>query len=98
MASRQVAMECLDALRQIGRNGDFAYASTLERVAAALEPRGRLKVPPAGTFMLLAARGAAPRPSRCSQQTQYTQNSTACGSFDVGLEIGHSPGHGLCPN
>ena len=72
--------------------------ATTGSVAAALEPRVELQVPPAGPFMLLAARGAAPRPSRCSQQTQYPQNSTACGSFDVGLEIGHSPGHGLCPN
>ena len=67
-------------------------------VAAALEPRVELQVPPAGPFMLLAARGAAPRPSRCSQRIGGTQNSTVRGSFDVGFEMGRSPGHGLCPN
>ena len=61
--------------------------ATTGSVAAALEQRVELQVPPAGTFMLLAARGAAPRPSRCSQQTQGTENSTVRGSFDVGFEI-----------
>ena len=72
--------------------------ATTGSVTAALEQRVELQVPPAGHFMLLAHAARAQCPSRCSQQTQYTQNSTACGSFDVGLEIGHSPGHGLCPN
>ena len=72
--------------------------ATTSSVAAALEPRVELQVPPAGPFMLLAARGAAPRPSRCSQQSEGTENSTVRGPFDVGFEIGHSPGHGLCPN
>ena len=72
--------------------------ATTGSVAAALEPRVELQVPPAGPFMLLAARGAAPRPSRCSQQSEGAENSTARGSFDIGFEIGHSPGHGLCPN
>ena len=56
-------------------------------VAAALEQRVELQVTPAGLFMLLAARGAAQCPIRCSQQTQGTENSTARGSFDVGFEI-----------
>ena len=72
--------------------------ATTSSVAAALEQRVELQVPPAGHFMLLAHAAHAQCPSRCSQQTQGTQNSTARGSFDVGLEIGHSPGHGLCPN
>ena len=72
--------------------------ATTSSVAAALEQRVELQVPPAGHFMLLAARGAAPRPSRCSQQTQGTENSTARGSFDVGLEMQHSHEHDLCWN
>ena len=72
--------------------------ATTGSVAAALEQRVELQVPPAGHFMLLAARGAAPRPSRCSQQTQGSQNSTAREPFDVGLEMGGSPGHALPPN
>ena len=72
--------------------------ATTSSVAAALEQRVELQVTPAGLFMLLAARGAAPRPSRCSQQTQGTENSTARGPFDVGLEMQHSPGHALCWN
>ena len=60
--------------------------ATTGSVAAALEQRDELQVTPAGPFMLLAARGAAPRPSRCSQQTQGTENSTARGPFDVGFE------------
>ena len=72
--------------------------ATTGSVTAALEQRVELQVPPAGPFMLLAAHGAAPRPSRCSQQSEGTENSTVRGPFDVGFEIGHSPGHGLCPN
>ena len=61
--------------------------ATTSSVAAALEQRVELQVTPAGLFMLSAARGAAQCPSRCSQQTQGTENSTARGSFDVGFEI-----------
>ena len=61
--------------------------ATTSSVAAALAPRVELQVPPAGPFMLLAARGAAPRLSRCSQGIGGTENSTVCGSFDVGFEI-----------
>ena len=57
-------------------------------VAAALEPRVELQVPPAGTFMLLAARGAAPRPSRCVQQTQGTETRQPVGRLTSGLKMG----------
>ena len=61
--------------------------ATTGSVPAALEQRVELQVPPAGPFMLLAHAARAQCPSRCSQQTQGTENSTARGSFDVGFEI-----------
>ena len=72
--------------------------ATTSSVAAALEQRVELQVTPAGPFMLLAHAARAQCPSRCSQQTQGTDNSTARGSFDVGFEMGGSPGHALPPN
>ena len=72
--------------------------ATTSSVAAALEQRVELQVTPAGLFMLLAARGAAQCPSRCSQQTQGTDNSTVRGPFDVALEMQHSHDHDLCWN
>ena len=81
--------------------------ATTGSVAAALEQRVELQVPPAGPFMLFllaAATGqrAAPRRVRAgaptTQQTQGTENSTTRGSFDVGLEMQHSHEHDLCWN
>ena len=72
--------------------------ATTGSVAAALEQRDELQVTPAGPFMLLAHAARAQCPSRCSQQTQGTENSTARGSFDVGLEMQHSHEHDLCWN
>ena len=72
--------------------------ATAGSVAAALEQRDELQVTPAGPFMLLAHAARAQCPSRCSQQSEGAENSTAREPFDIGFEIGHSPGHGLCPN
>ena len=72
--------------------------ATTGSVAAALEQRVELQVPPAGPFMLLAARGARAVSEQCSQETEGTENSTVPGPFDVGVEMQHSHEHDLCWN
>ena len=72
--------------------------ATTGSVAAAPEQRVELQVPSAGPFMLLAARGARAVSEQCSQETEGTENSTARGPFDVGVEMQHSHEHDLCWN
>ena len=74
----------------------MVHMATTGSVAAAPEQRVELQVPPAGPFMLLAARGAR----AVSEQVLPAEwgSRELDSPFDIGFEIGRSPGHGLCPN
>ena len=60
--------------------------ATTGSVAAALEQRVELQVQPAGPFMLLAARGAAPRPSRCSRRLKEQRTRQPVGRLTSDLK------------
>ena len=62
--------------------------ATTRSVAAALEPRVVLQVPPAGTFMLLAARGAAPVRAGAPSRLKEPRTRQPVGRFTCRLKMG----------